>query len=503
MKTVGGIYWKRIAGAICILLGILIIVGCVRERNPVTGRKQFYGMSWDQEEQIGKQSNQEIIQQYGLYKDPQVQAYVRRVGQQVLSKSDLRKPGTPAEYRNTPFTFQVLDSEVVNAFATPGGYIYVTRGLLTHLENEAQLAVVLGHEVGHVAARHSATQAMQSQLGQIGLAAGALIGAQVMGNPQAAGQLMQAGSGALQLLSLKYSRGDETEADELGVRYAEHSGYDATQGAGFFESLKRISQKEGDRLPTFLSTHPDPGGREKRIIELAQQYRGQNEMAAVNRKEFLQHVDGMVVGENPRNGFVRNSMFYHPDLRFQFPVPSGWKVNNENAGVTLLGPQKNAVMIFEPAPGQSPQQAASQFANQQGIKVLNTSQTKVNGFNAVALTAQANTQQGAAGLLSYFIGMDNHVYNFMGLTSASQLDNYSRQFQQVFRGFQRVTDSQILNVKPAQIALVRADRAAPFTSFLPTGTLAGMSPEDLAILNQVKLNEQVPAGTILKIPRSP
>src|SRR6185436_10592360 len=223
MRRVG----LRACTVVGLIVGFLFISACVTERSPITGKSRAYAFSWSQEQQLGKQANQEIVQQYGLYDDPQLQGYVRQIGERVLAETELRDPKAPAQYQNTPFTFQVLDTDVVNAFALPGGYVYVTRGLLAHLDNEAQLAVVLGHEVGHVAARHAARQALRAQVGQVGLIAGAILGQQVLG--ESAGQLVNLGGNALQLFMLKYSRDAEREADQLGVKYSATKGYDAAQ----------------------------------------------------------------------------------------------------------------------------------------------------------------------------------------------------------------------------------------------------------------------------------
>ncbi len=178
----------------------------------------------------------------------------------MLRTSAYNDPDTPTEIKNTPFYFRVLDSPVVNAFALPGGYVYVTRGLLAYLENEAQLAVVLGHEIGHVLGRHSSEQAARAQLSQFGLLGAAVLGGVVGGGQVAEGILNYGGSG-LQLLQLKYGRGAEREADQAGVAYAEFAGYDATQASRFFVSLQRLGERSGQSVPNFLSTHPDPGER--------------------------------------------------------------------------------------------------------------------------------------------------------------------------------------------------------------------------------------------------
>ena len=478
---------------------LLVTAACVTERSPLTGKKQAYAFSWAQEQQLGKEANQQILQQYGLYNDPELQAYVQKVGERVLAETEIRDPKAPAQYQNTPFKFQVLDSPIVNAFALPGGYIYVTRGLLAHAENEAQLAVVLGHEVGHVVGRHAARQALRAQVGQVGLLAGAILGQQVLG--QSAGQVINAAGSGLQLFMLKYGRDAEREADQLGVKYAENKGYDAAQGAGFFQTLKRIGTRDGLTIPSWMSSHPDPGAREQAVLKMAREYDRPNKAEVIGEEELLSQLDGMVVGDNPREGFVRGNTFYHPELAFQFPVPQGWKVQNEKDAVLLADPQKQAVMVFELAPARTAREAASKFANAQGIKVVQSRNTTINGAPAVSLVAQANTQQGTAGILNYFIERDGRVYSFSGMTSASRVSAFADTLAQVVNRFDRVTDRQVLNVQPTTLAIMTVDRPAPFSSFIPTSDLGTLTPEDLAILNQVELNQTIPAGTKIKVPR--
>jgi predicted Zn-dependent protease len=484
-----------------LILSLALLPACMTEKNPVTGKSQMVGFSWSQEQQIGKDADAEIVQQYGLYDDPEVQAYVTQVGQKVLAETQLRASNAPAQYRNTPFTFRVVNSPIVNAFAIPGGYVYVTRGLLTHADNEAQLAVILGHEIGHVAARHSARQAAKAQLGQLGLMAGAVLGSTVLDNPQMANQILGLGGQAIQLLMLKYSRDAEREADALGVGWAAERGYDAAQSATFFETLKRIGERDGMRLPAWQSTHPDPGEREQTVKALAAKKTPPGAMMATGTDEFLKHVDGMVVGDDPREGYVQGGMFYHPELRLQFPIPRGWKVQNERTALTMASPNQDAIMTFELSSARSATEAAQKLASTEGLRVVDSKQTRVNGQNAMAITGQGNTQQGTIGLMSYFIEFGGRVYSFSGMTPASRLSSYSTEFQHTMTGFQRLTDPAKANVKPARLAIVTADRTAPFASFVPTSDTPGMTPQDLAILNQVELNETIRAGTKIKIPR--
>ncbi len=478
----------------------LALSGCGQAtQNLVTGETTRGAYTWQQEVQIGTEANQQIIAQYGLYDDPQLQTYISQLGQKVLQTSAYSDASTPAEIRNTPFHFQVLDSEVVNAFALPGGYIYVTRGLLAFLENEAQLAVVLGHEAGHVLARHSSQRAAQAQLGQLGLLGAAVLGGVVGGGNVAEGILNYGGAG-VQLLFLSYGRDAEREADRAGVAYAEFAGYDAAQAASFFGSLERLGAQSGGSVPSFLSTHPDPGERRQTIPQLAAQYDPQG--TAVDAAPYLQRIDGIVLGTNPRQGFTENGVFYHPDLKFSFDYPNNWQVANGAAAVQIGEPNGKAVMEFAFSGEESAQAAGRAFSGQQGFQAADQQATTVNGNRAYAVTGTATTQQGELGVLAYFIEYGGSVYRFMGLTSANAFGTYRDEFTSTFRSFSRLTDTQYLNRQPVRLDVVQTPRNATFQSLLsgrPTPT--GMSENELAIMNEVDLNQQIPAGTSLKLPQ--
>ncbi|HEY6367954.1 MAG TPA: M48 family metalloprotease, partial [Candidatus Binatia bacterium] len=200
-----------------LLLSAVLVWGCVADIVPATGDRRYLGFTWQQETEIGKQASKEVEALFGIYRDPKGERYVTEVGNRVLATSHLRRPGIDEQIRKTPITFGVLDSPIINAMALPGGYIYVTRGMLAHLNNEDQLATVIAHEIGHVAARHAARQAWQQQLGQ-GLLLGGAILSQGLGLP--AQDILNLGNMAAQLIFLRYSREDELEADKLGVEYS-------------------------------------------------------------------------------------------------------------------------------------------------------------------------------------------------------------------------------------------------------------------------------------------
>ena len=478
-------------------LALVLASGCATTTNYVTGEQQRTAYSWAEQVQLGQEADRQIIAQYGLYDDDALAAYVDRLGQEVLRTSAYGDASTPAEIRSTPFYFRILDSPVVNAFALPGGYIYVTRGLLAHLQNEAQLAMVLGHEIGHVLGQHAAERAANAQLGQLGLLGAAILGEVVVGGGVGQG-VLDYGGAAAQFLFLKYGRDDEREADRAGVAYSEFAGYDAAQAASFFRSLERLSAESGG-LPTFLSTHPDPEEREQTIPVLAAQYDTGTEIGAA---EYMRMIDGMVLGENPRQGFTENGRFYHPDLRFQFDVPRGWDVSNGTSAVTLIEPDGRAILEFTFAEGNSAESAARRFAQQSGVRVSNSANRRVGGFPAAVVDGAATTQQGELRFVAYFIEDGTNVYRFWGVAPTAAYPTYRSTLVTSIQSYSRLRDSQYLNRQPVRLDVVEASRSAPFSTFLRDRTLPpDLDANEMAILNQVELNDAVAVGAPLKLPR--
>jgi predicted Zn-dependent protease len=320
----GASRWTRhCRTAVVALFGATTLGACAT--NPVTGKRELALVSEEQEIQMGRQAAQEVAQTLGLVDDDGLQQYVQRVGASLAA--DTERPGLP-------WTFRVVEDPTPNAFALPGGFIFVTRGMMTLMNSEAELASVLGHEIGHVTARHSVEQISRAQLAQLGLGLGAILAPEIA---QQYGQL--AGTG-LQLLFLKYGRDDERQADELGFRYALQDNYDVREFADVFADLQRLSQASSESpVPNFLSTHPDPGERvetaRRRVAALNRSLDG----TIVDRAEYLQRIDGLAYGENPRNGFFRDGTFIHPDLRFRLDFPARWQAQNLPQAVVAVSPQ--------------------------------------------------------------------------------------------------------------------------------------------------------------------
>lgn len=247
---------KKYINICCLVLSFTLINSCAR--NPVSGKRQVVLMSEAQEIAMGKEADPQIVAQFGLYQDKELQDFITQKGKQMAAIS--HRPGLAYE-------FKIVDSEVINAFAVPGGYVYFTRGIMAHFNNEAEFAGVLGHEIGHITARHSVAQQRNAILGQLGLIAGIVIA------PELA-QFAETASQGLGLLFLKFGRDAERESDKLGVEYSTKIGYDAQQMANFFNTLERKGAESGAaELPNFLSTHPNPGERNATVSKMAAEWK--------------------------------------------------------------------------------------------------------------------------------------------------------------------------------------------------------------------------------------
>jgi predicted Zn-dependent protease len=487
-------------GASVALVAMVWLVSCAISVNPLTGKRGLYGYSWQQEISLGREADASIQQEYGIYGDSMLVRYVRGVGEGVLAKSHLRRADALPEYKATRFTFRVLDSPIVNAFALPGGYVYVTRGLLSYLENEAQLSVVMAHEIGHVAARHGSRQAAKSTWSQLGILGGAVLAENVLG--AGSGQtVMDLGSQAASLLLLKYSRSDESEADRLGVEYAAMAGYKAGDASRFFRSLARMSDAQGGRLPTFMSTHPDPGQRETTVTRLAAEWAARGyAMDKIGGEVFFGQIDGMILGENPRSGYADGGTFYHPDLRFQFPIPTGWRTVNDPAQVVLVSPDQKANVQITVVPGVNTASAgATKFLSQEGVNTTSNSATQVNNMTARDVRASVTQSGTELAIVAYFVEYGGRVYALVGYTPKTMIGTYEGNFLSTMRGFNRLTNATILAVKPFRVKTVVADRNAAFSSYLTSTLPTPYTPNDIAIINQVNLTDVVQRGMGLKL----
>lgn len=464
-------------------------------RNPVTGKKEIILMSEEQEIALGAQSHPSIVATMGIYDDAKLNTFINEKGKAMAAIS--HRP-------NLPYQFNIVDSPVVNAFAVPGGYVYFTRGIMAHFNNTAEFMGVLGHEIGHVTARHSARQQSSQIFGT---------GAVILGSIflDKSGQLTETAMQGLQLALLGYSRAHESESDEIGVNYSSKVGYDAREMSRFFGTIKRISDKSGQQIPTFMSTHPDPGDRLVRVKQMAEAYQTANPgNYAVERDSYLKMIDGIVYGEDPKQGFVENNMFYHPDLKFQFPVPTNWATENSPIQFQMAEREGKAMMILTLAQGQTLEEAARTTAEKMSLRVSESKITTVNNIPALVMVSQIQQQQQqgqpqqpqdpnkVVQLVSWFYQYGGSILVMHGLSYANTFMTYFPTFRGVGENFRPLTDPDKLNRKPDRIRIRTVARAGTFADVMRGFGMPQAKMKDLEILNQLNSTDMVPQGTLVK-----
>ncbi|MEO6443690.1 MAG: M48 family metalloprotease [Gemmatimonadaceae bacterium] len=470
----------RFASRITTLALLSAAVSCAT--NPATGKRELSLIGEGQEIAMGQEGARAAAAQMGLYPDSAVQRYVSSLGQAIARVG---------ERPSLPWSFSVVDDAVVNAFALPGGPVFVSRGILTYMNSEAQLVSVLGHEVAHVTAKHSVNQISKQQL----LGGLLTVGMIVRPELQQFGDLAGTGLG---ILFLKYGRDDESQADELGFRYMTQLGYDPREMTEMFRILDRLSGGSGSRgTPEWLSTHPDPGNRvaatEERIASSGKSYSG----SKVERAAFLQRMDGIVFGEDPRQGYFQQSAFIHPTLKFRFDFPGGWKTINTAQAVIGASSQGDAQIALTLGGNVSPQQALSAFLGQQGVRPGGTSTSSINGLSAAVGQFSAQTESGVLGGYVAFIQMDGTTYRLLAITPQASIGSYDGIFRSTIASFQRLTDSRLINVGPQRMRVVKIPRAmtlvefnAQYPSVIPIAQLAQINAMDPGVT--------IPSGTLVK-----
>jgi len=454
--------------------------------NPVTKKREFMLLSEADEIGLGRQTDAQIIETYGLYEDKELDEYITQMG---------KKMGLLTHRPNLDYSFKVLDTPVINAFAVPGGFVYFTRGILTYLNDEAELAGVMGHELGHVNARHSAKQYSKSQLVQLGLGLGVAFS-------ETFRKYAGIANFGVSMLFLKYSRDNEREADALGVEYSTKSGYDSEGMAKFFETLERLNPSSGaNGLPEFFSTHPNPPDRVNAVLRDTQKWQSQlpGKSFVYNTDQYLNKVKGLVVGEDPKQGYVENNMFYHPMLKFQFPVPAAWALNNTPSQVQMFNEAQDAVVIMSMGAGASPAEAANSFISQSQANVQKSENTTVNGLQAHRTIVSLATEQGTLGILSHFIKLDNNILVFHGYSSLDKFNGYAATFDNTMKNVKRLTDRNKINVQPKKLRVERVRTRSTLRSAFQTFGVPESDMEQMAILNGMNLTDTLQPNTLIKV----
>jgi len=448
-----------------------------------TGEQHLNLVGEQQEIQMGREADGAIVATMGLYPDKGLQGYVGTLGKGIAATTE-----RPA----LPWTFRVIDDEVVNAFALPGGFIYVTRGILATLTNEAQLAGVLGHEIGHVTAMHSVIRISETQLAQLGLGVAGAVA------PGLQNYLGLAAAG-LQLLFLKFSRDDEMQADELGVRYMAGVHQDPQELISVMQTLEQVSGLSGGKaIPEWSSTHPTPANRETRLAAQIQAL-GADERGyePVDPDAYLRRLAGMVYGPDPREGYSRGSDFYHPGLRFRFVFPGEWKIINQKTTLIGLSPQQDAALQITLSGEKSLDAAAKGLFEQQGVSASEVRQVRVNALPARTGAFVARTAQGDLQGQATFIEYGGRIYQLVGYSAQVNWPRYSAEVQRALSSFDRLTDPQALSVEPMRLRIERVGERMTLREFQRRNP-SPIPLEELALINQVGPDTVLETGQLVK-----
>lgn len=469
-----------------LVLTAAIAAGCAT--NPATGNRELSLMSEAQEIELGRQMDAQVREEMGVYADPELQQYVRDVGMRLARASD--RP-------NLPWQFAVVDSPAVNAFALPGGFIYLTRGIMPFLDNEAQLAGVLGHEIGHVTARHSAQQYTKQTSAGVGLT---LLSIFV---PEARPYSGLA-ENAFGLLFLKHGRDAERQADSLGADYAARTGWDPAGVAGMLNTLARLDEASGSRkgVPNWLSTHPAPADRVQHVqTAVAQAAAKMTAKPVVDEAQYLSRVDGLIFGDSPSEGIVQGSRFVHPELRLALTFPDGWEIQNAKSQVLAKAPERDNYLILQVAgPAQrSVEEIARATMAAAGFQQLAGESTRING-SAAYVGAWQGTMEGLGQVVTRtaYIAHGGSVYLIAGIAPSNQFRAVDRTFAASIESFRQLSAAEAAAIRPNRVDLYTV-RSNDTWQGLAERNGGAVKATTLAIMNDYDPREPPRAGDRIKV----
>ena len=463
---------------------ILSLSGCAV--NPVTGKQDFVVLSEEQEIQMGREYNAQILRQYQIYEDEKIQNYVQSIGESLAKKS--HRP-------NLIYRFTVLDSPEINAFALPGGYIYINRGLMAYMSSEEELAAVLGHEIGHVTARHSVRQYSQAQL------MGVLSAAIEINSGRTAGDLANLASGAL--LS-GYGREMELEADDLGAQYIYQDGYSPQ---GMYDVLavlkdqeiysKKVAKQSGIEPRNYHGVFASHPSNDKRLQEILDNV-SQNFVKGTNKSKsnYLAMIEGMVFGDSQQAGVTRGNEFFHGPLNLYLSSPENWEIINNANSLVFKAPFGEAtlqVTLEDLNFVESPEEYLKRF-------VRNTTDEEVlmidglSGFTAKTYRSGRTTRMAV-------IFKDDKAYQFIAYLKDrdSDFSSYDLQFMNIIKSIRSLTQRELKYSQPLRIKTYKVRQGETYESIASTSSIT-LNPEDqLRLLNGDYPDKELTVGRVIKI----
>ena len=477
---------------------LLAAVAAACARNPVTGGRELVFMSESQEAELGRQADAQIRGEMGVYDDDALQEYVAAIGAELAAVS--HRP-------DLPWQFAVIDSPVVNAFAVPGGYVYLTRGLLAYLNDEAELAGVLGHEIGHVTARHSVQAYSRAAGAQMGLLLGQIFVPAMRPRYGSPGLGDAAGQG-LGLLFLKFGRDDERQADRLGAEYAAASGWDPHGVGDMLATLGRIADTTDRRgTPNWLATHPEPADRVAGVAGTVEALLAETpDLGAlrIDRAGYLARIEGVVHGDNPEQGVVRGREFLHPALRFALEFPAGWEVRNGAEMVVAREPGQERYMLLRIARenGSDLQRIAEREMTGAGFVEQQGTPATINGLDAwVGVWTQDVRGVGPMIARVAFIRSGSAVYLLGAFADADGYRLVEREVHDSIHSFRQLRRDEAERIRPNRIALYQVEGGDTWQRIAQRVGGEIVPAATLAVMNGYPVNEQPLPGDVVKVVR--
>jgi predicted Zn-dependent protease len=477
---------------IALPLILLLTIAC--STNPATGRREFNIVSESQEIALGQQSHPEILKQFGVYREkPELNRMVEEVGRRIAATSD--RP-------NLPWTFTLLDTPMVNAMALPGGYIYITRGMMEHINSEDELAGVLGHEIAHVTARHSAQQISRSQLAQFGMLLGAVIA-----GPEAAQQYGQLAEVGLGLLFQRYSRSQETQADLFGTRYMARSQFNPIGAEQMLMTLQRLDKNPATGIDRYFLSHPDPAKRVGDVRSEIQTLRAAGTIPSdpPNRSAYVRMLDGVMTGASTERVVIRNNTIYDRSHGLIMPVPSGWLATAAPGSLFGMQPRGRSDSYFvaqevenRQLQGANVQSAVRSRLQQMGLSHVGSREASTRSGQRFPIDAWiGQTQSGQVGVETTQFPHGDHVAVFLFVAP-----NLSRTQSPLGDVLERtsVDPGRARAIQPPriQVGTVRSGDSWAGLARRATGNAA--NAEALANMNGFDVRTAPPPGIVVKLP---
>ena len=489
---------------LALLLTTTLLAGCATSsvKNPVTGQQERTVMDEPSEIAEGKKAHEQVLSEYGAYPNPKLQAYVNELGQRLASHS---------ERAQLEWHFTVLDSPEINAFALPGGYVYVTRGIMAYMDSEADLAGVMGHEIGHVTARHGAQRATRQQKAGVGVIAATILGAVLEGvGVGGAGQLAsQVSQSVAAGYIASYGREQESQADKLGAEYLARSNYDPRNMIDVIQVLKNQERFADDtaraegRTPgphtNWLASHPSNDKRLQDITQIAQGYQGK--YADEGRTRYLQAINGMTFGESREQGVTRGRNFYHEPLGIALTAPQGWKVQNAQDAITLVNAEGNAGLVVKTLPAKAGTTHEEIVRNVLKPNSGRAERTTLNGLSATHFVGSRSTEQGQAQAFEVTVVSGPAGQNYLlGYVSkdAEALQRAHPQMQEAEKSFRPLTAADRAAAKPWTIKTVPYQRGG-FAQLARQSPLPSFPEQQLKLINGVYAGGEPAAGQWVKV----